>query len=517
MNNLRVRADEVIAAALGGAAAGAAAGSPLAPLSLYFPGAAALAGALAAAALAARQPEIEHKRGARYYPQPTAAKSALQAQEGPDADGITIGGVCLSKTREVGHFYVLGLPGAGKTVLLSSVLQQVLSRGDAILLHDPKGDYTTHTPNALLLGPWDNRAAIWAVGDDINTPPRAQEFARILIGEQGLRGENAFFYNAARQLLAALVRSLPPDWGWADLHQALCLPPDQLARQAASSDPQIMQVLPSLTSLGGEASTAEKGILATLAERTAWIAQMAAVDNPARQRISLRNWLKAPAAPLVLNNNANYATAASALFGAALAIIADYIASPDMPEKPASSPGLWVILDEMPQLGPAAFPAIQKIEEIGRSRGVRVIRAQQDESQLAALVGREKAAPMLAMQSTKIYCKVSDLTAAAIAQRIGEREIIRYSTTAQSGAVAGKTATPDRQPVISPADLMGLAITPDGPEIIMQIGDVLGKLVQPFPPKPTATQPPFVESPEWRDGISAVKSPELSALDEVLS
>jgi len=523
---LQVRVEEIIIGALAGAVAGLGASMPLIAgvhwqwpavgfwnaFQEAFAGTMALAGAAVIGYMAANQPEIDHRRGVRYYSNTAQAQRALQSQETElmsqeqrkgEVRGVEIGGVELSRKREAGHIYCAGLPGGGKTVLLFSIIQQVRARGDKVLLHDPKGDYTSKLPPAdvVLLGPWDARAQLWDVSKDMDSPARAQEFARIVVGDGGARGENSFFYNSARSLLASLIRSMRPGWTWRDLYQILLGDPAQMVRMAATVDPQIQSLFPSFFVGGKDVSAAEKNILSTLAERTSWISNMAAVDTPERRRFSLRSWLlQGGMETVVLNNNANFSSAAEPLFGALLAVAAAVVSSADMPEIGADARGLWCILDELPQLGRDAFPSIQKIEELGRSRGVRVVRALQDESQLAALVGREKAAPMLAMQGTRIYCKVSDYTAKAIADRLGEREIIRYSTTAQSGAVAGKTATPDRQQVISPGDLMGLAITPAGPEIIMQIGDVMGRLVQPFPPQAAAAEPQFVESEAWRDG-----------------
>lgn len=525
-SKLQVRIEEVIIGALAGAVAGLGASMPIIagihwawPAPDFwtawreaFAGTMSLAGAAVLGYMAANQPEIDHRRGVRYHSNPVQAQRALQAQESAlmsqeqrkgEVRGVEIGGVELSRKREAGHIYCAGLPGGGKTVLLSSIINQVRARGDKLLIHDPKGDYTAKLPPAdvVLLGPWDSRAAIWDVSQDMDSPARAQEFSRIVIGEGGARGENSFFYNSARSLLAALIRSMSPRWTWLDLYKILLGDPARMVKLAAQVDPQIQSLFSSFFTGGKDVSSAEKNILSTLAERTSWIANMAAVDTPERERFSLRSWLLGgDAKTVILNNNANFSSAAEPLFGAILAVVAAAVASADMPEVGADARGLWCILDELPQLGRDAFPSVQKIEELGRSRGVRVVRAVQDESQLAALVGKEKALPMLNMQGARIYCKVSDFTAHAISQRLGEREIIRYSTTAQSGAIAGKTATPDRQQVINPSDLMGLAITDKGPEIIVQIGDVMGKLVQPFPPQGDAAEPQFLESPQWRDG-----------------
>ena len=526
---LKVRVEEIIIGAMAGVIAGTAAASPALSglaLSLHQAGiadtlrlsfglASAGAGALGGAWLAATQRSIAHVRGVEFLAEPSPARRALQARERQlmspeqrkgEVQGLRIGGVELARKREVGHIYLVGLPGAGKTVTLSAVIDQARQRGDRVLLHDVKGDYTAQrwTENgAALLGPWDSRAVIWDASADVDSPARAQEFARIVVGE-GAK-ENGFFYDNARRLFAGLVQSLPFGWTWRDLYGALIGDPAELVHKAASKDPQVPIAMPSFFS-GGDISPAEKNILSTLAQRTGWIAQMAAVDSPSRERFSIRAWLQGRGpALMILNNNPNFQTASEALFGSILALAASVVASADLPEISAdesgtSGTGTWFVLDEFPQLGKDSFPHIQKIEELGRSRGVRVVNALQDESQLPALVGREKAAPSLAMQSTKIYCRVSDTTAEAVAKRIGEREIRRYQSTADGGALPGKSAMPDRQQVINPSDLQGLQETREGIEIVVHIEDTMGKTIQPFGQKAPAIAEAFVESAAWRDG-----------------
>ena len=521
---LKVRVEEIIIGAMAGVIAGTAAASPALSglaLSLHQAGiadtlrlsfglASAGAGALGGAWLAATQRSIDHVRGVEFLAEPSPARRALQARERQlmspeqrkgEVQGLRIGGVELARKREVGHIYLVGLPGAGKTVTLSAVIDQARQRGDRVLLHDVKGDYTAQrwTENgAALLGPWDSRAVIWDASADVDSPARAQEFARIVVGE-GAK-ENGFFYDNARRLFAGLVQSLPFGWTWRDLYGALIGDPAELVHKAASKDPQVPIAMPSFFS-GRDISPAEKNILSTLAQRTGWIAQMAAVDSPSRERFSIRAWLQGRGpALMILNNNPNFQTAAEALFGSILALAASVVASADLPEISADESGTWFVLDEFPQLGKDAFPHIQKAEELGRSRGVRVVKALQDESQLTALVGREKAAPILSMQSTKIYCRVSDTTAEAVAKRIGEREIRRYQSTADGGALPGKSAMPDRQQVINPSDLLGLQETREGIEIVVHIEDAMGKTIQPFGQKAPAIAEAFVESAAWRDG-----------------
>lgn len=520
---MKVRIEEIMIGCLSGGLAGAALLSGLAAGRSMIPpedwaawtaAVLAIAGAIAGAWILADQPETEHVRGVRFFPDPAQARRALTSQEtalaGGPADGIEIGGVRLARKREVGHLYVCGLPGSGKTVLLSSIVRQAVARGDLVFLHDPKGDYAAQI-GGCLLGPWDDRAWLWSVGRDVATRPQAVEFARVVIGRGGEKGDNAFFYENAGRLLAAVIIGLqsekPDAWGWRDLHSKIAKNPKNMIEFAAAFDAGVLTAFPSLA-IGGEWTGAEKSILSTLAQRTAWLASMAAVDDGTRHPFAFRPVLRRMGSgkrlpPILFNNNANYASAAESLFGSMLAILAGIIASPDLDERDAAAPGAWLILDEFPQLGKESIKAIQKIEEIGRSRGVRVIKALQDESQITALLGRDAAGPILSMQSAKIYCRCADGTAQEVAKRLGDREVRAYKSTAEHGAIAGKQSETRREPVLTPDALMGLAVTGDGPEILMHVQDCIGKLVQPFGEKPEQTQPAFVESAAWRDGIIA--------------
>ncbi|MBN8726423.1 MAG: type IV secretion system DNA-binding domain-containing protein [Xanthomonadales bacterium] len=92
------------------------------------------------------------------------------------APGIKIGGVELARTQETRHIVVVGTTGSGKTALLTGLIDQALARGDRLVLHDPKGDYSAkyYTPESVvLLGPWDERSAMWDAASDIATPALA--------------------------------------------------------------------------------------------------------------------------------------------------------------------------------------------------------------------------------------------------------------------------------------------------------------------------------------------------------
>jgi len=544
----KARPEEIIILAAVGAAVALAVTSPLTyGVATYLPGgagtwldsfrslllwASAIAGAGTGAWYAARQERDTHLKGARYYDSPAEAAGPLQAQERAqfsaaqrrgEVHGITIGGVELARSRETSHLYVVGLTGGGKTVLLNSIIDQALSRGDRLIVHDVKGDLAQRSfdpAKCVMLGPWDARAVIWNAAADIDSPAQADEFAAAVTGAKTARGEDRHWLDQAASLLSGLIRSYLREgktWTWADLREALAGDPVALVRRAAYGEPLVRQAFASaFPEVGSEAKAHitkhGESVLATLSDSVKkWMLAYCAVDaqDIDRGRFSLVRWLlgqdHSDVRMVFLNYDRRYSVACEQLFGAMIATVAATIASPVVPEASPDQPALtWCVFDEFPQLGSTALHEATAIAELGRSRGVRVVLALQDEAQLAARVGSERAAPILAQQVTRIYLRSSPQTAEAVCRRIGMRQVDRIETIAQNGSIAGKTKRAVNEAVILPSALMGLRVRapekPNGVEMIVHINDVLGKLVQPFPTERTTGAPAYAESDTWKWG-----------------
>jgi len=230
----------------------------------------------------------------------------------------------------------------------------------------------------------------------------------------------------------------------------------------------------------------------------------------------LRAWLVGEAHSeirlVILNSSALYQSAGEAIFGSMLAVVSS-AASAALPEKSADEAGaLWCILDEGKQLGAVALDRVQIMAEVGRSRGVRVVLGLQDAGQLEAAVGREKAGPMMSMQSTRFYLRAAPGSAETIVKTVGEREIQRIANTASGGAVQGKTSSYERVPVLTTSDLTGLHTTriDDGTadiEMLVAIEDVVGKLVQNTGKRRSSIAPQFVPCAAWCANLSPKNRP----------
>ncbi|EQD26116.1 type IV secretory pathway VirD4 component, partial [mine drainage metagenome] len=189
-----------------------------------------------------------------------------------------------------------------------------------------------------------------------------------------------------------------------------------------------------------------------------------------------------------------------------------------MSEKSADDDdALWMILDEGKQLGAAGLEAVQVIEEVGRSRGVRVWLALQDGQQLAAVVGQDKAGPMMSMQSLRVYLRAAPESAENLARTVGEREIQRIQSTAGGGALQGKTSTYDRVPILLPGDLTGLTAErlSDGDvlvEMLVAVEDAIGKVTYKADPRIPGIAPASVPCIAWESGVLPADPAQVAAV-----
>ena len=485
---------------------------------------------------AARQQSEQHMRGTRYLPHPAEALDALQdqerarmskAQRSGKITGLVIGGVELARQTEVGHGLMVAQPNSGKTTILADALDHALARGDKALLHDQKSEFIeTHycgDGSVVILGPWDIRSSVWSPSD-IDTPALADEFALSVCGAADAKGPNVYFHTSAAAILAGLIKSYMLDgarWSWSDLTRWIEAEPIVMIWRAATGDGRVRQVIPSAFTpprQDGQPSAprlsgGENSVISTLASSATLLQQLAAVDRarPDALRFSFRRWLlnedHQQVRLVILNSSAEYATASASLFGAMLSTISATVSS-RMPNLDPDSPGaLWLLLDEFPQLGAGGIAKMLMIAEVGRSRGCRVWAALQNESQLAARMGIEAAAPVLSMAGTRVYLKCSEDDAATVSRRYGDREIQRIETTASQGAVQGKRSTHEKLPAILPAALTALIPDAAGVWLILGRGALLGKLHHAFGARRPKIASPYIEAIDWRTGTLPHRTP----------
>ncbi len=111
----------------------------------------------------------QHLRGAKLISEDQLIKEVKKRKL---QTSLPFGPIPMPVQAECRHSLVLGSSGSGKTQLLSNLLDELLRRGERIILHDYKGDYLErfyHPDRDIIFNPDDQRSIGWSVFDAIET------------------------------------------------------------------------------------------------------------------------------------------------------------------------------------------------------------------------------------------------------------------------------------------------------------------------------------------------------------
>ena len=151
----------------------------------------------------------KHLRGAV---QLADAELAREVRRRRQATPLQIGQIPLPVATECEHLAFIGSPGTGKTQAILRLLDAIRARGDAAVIYDSKGTFTSHHYQArhdVLLNPLDARTLPWSPWAEIEDAMDADRVAKALIPDGGHK--EPFFHETARILLSAALSKLEDD------------------------------------------------------------------------------------------------------------------------------------------------------------------------------------------------------------------------------------------------------------------------------------------------------------------
>lgn len=351
----------------------------------------------------------------------------------------------ISRSLESTHFWVTGAVGSGKTVIIRSMLDEIIARGDKVLIYDNKGDMTASLQDGFaFISPSDARSLAWDIGVDCSNFQDGRELAAYIVPE----GTDPIWHQAARMILGAVIEELqclkPGAWTWKDLHELACSPAEVLHEITKRRAPE------AITFIKEESKTTD-GIFANLGSSLVDVSMLSKAwgNAPKEKRFSLTQWLLNPNPShkvVILQGNGRYPEMTLGYIKAAITLLAGRVDSPELPDD--SNRRIWFVLDE--------FSALKKCERVGniisvgRSKGCCCILGIQNNLQLQALYGESAGKAWPAMVKTQIVGRVSDETADFIARmNVGEATIER--TLMHRGEL--QPAKTERQLVIEPSEL----------------------------------------------------------------
>lgn len=333
------------------------------------------------------------------------------------------------------HALTLGSPGSGKTLhgtctFTSTTLSVRSRRGRKLIVFDTKGDYRRilegihhHWEIPLyyrVLNVSDLYASGWDIVADFNDYARLYDLGFLLFPP--IQGENAFFQDAARAILIAVMSSFlyrhGPDLTMADLYNALTsdLPTIEEIIRGFPRGEDIIYLL-----LKTDAKETLDNIRMTL------YAQIQRLQIPAAHSqnvqgglISLREFLESPDEQiLVISQDLTAKTASEPIIQAAFKRLIDFINARNGVEI---EPNTFIFLDELEFLG--KLPGLKDAVNFARGKGLILFLLSQTVEGLHSVYGKDVAEGILSACPFKAFFRSDSLiTAQWVQNLIGQREV----------------------------------------------------------------------------------------------
>lgn len=346
---------------------------------------------------------------------------------------IKIAGKRLTK-----HILVYGASGAGKTVFLLFMLNQLWDRckDSAIpgskkpraIIYDVKGDFTEITPpeaKPILIAPWDSRGVSWHVAADIRSKPEAQQLAAMMIEAS----KDPMWSNGARIILTAIITSLintkPERWTFADVAELINSDDETLQSIVNEYAPEGSRLVADME------SKTTQSLFVTLASYTGIFFDLAtAYKEPAG--FSVRKFLRAKKPKkrtVIIQGSLKFDQLAKGIARAIINRGVEEMCDPSMPDSKDRE--VWWFLDEAKQMG--KVERILDLAEKGRSKGARIVMGLQDFDQLREVYSEKTINSLMGLCSTHWIGRVAPgPTADSISNLVGEAEIEKTSVSAST-------------------------------------------------------------------------------------
>jgi len=286
---------------------------------------------------------------------------------------------------ETGHLLIMAKPGGGKTQVLFPLLEDILSRGDSVMLYDYKGDYTQaygEDENTIILSPFDSRGIAWDMSKDVYNDALAYEFACQLLPLP--QKVDPFFHRAAQDLLTAVIIRLQNEkklnWNINDLINLLS---DQ--DEVISSCTQYRRG--ALSSLGELKGKQAAGIFGMLRTGTIQLEYLGRAYKEAKNYISISDWLEKyeqrdSSSLIILKGDQRYPELSQFFISQIFTVLIRKVES----MEDSYTRRIWAFLDEFGNLG--AIREFDKMLATVRSKGLRVVVSLQDISQIELLYSK---------------------------------------------------------------------------------------------------------------------------------
>jgi len=355
------------------------------------------------------------KRGARIIEPSLLAAQVRKKVAKPEFKlaNIKVPGLLFHK-----HLMCLGSPGAGKSQLLSDLMDQIRARGERALIFDPGGEFysTFAKSNDVLLNPFDCRSAPWGLQKEITNLWDCESISSSLI-QNSNTGGNDFFYEGSRIVMAESLKRFGQKMTMPQLFEALTTASAKELHKALAGTPATPFIDPS-------AKSQAAGIQATLNSKLSAWQYLESSQNP----FSIREWVRKGSGWLFLTSREDAHSALQPL----LSLWIEMAVTELLCRKSNQGERIWLIIDELASL--QKLPALLRILSMGRKYRVAVVLATQTPSQLASIYGREGMPSLLGTVGNRVVYRLEEFEDADAASKFfGTAEIAAKKESVNMG------------------------------------------------------------------------------------
>jgi type IV secretory pathway TraG/TraD family ATPase VirD4 len=309
------------------------------------------------------------------------------------------------------HFFVIGAPGSGKTLLLNEVLEQLKLREEKVIVHDFKGDFVDRFYNPvedLVFNPIATDGIRWSIFNDINNEFDI-DFIAASIVPQPTAKEDPFWKNAARDVLVSILKycyrnDLTKN---SDIFDLLKKSNEEIAELLEKNGFEYV-----VDYIKGKDSKQAQSVMATLKQHTKFLEILQDGD------FSIKDYLRKGKGFIFLQNTA----AIKDTISPALTLFLDVFAKNVLSLKDNLSRRIFFILDEFGMLN--RLNSIVDLLTNGRSKGASVWLTVQDIGQINNLYGDNLRQTIMNACNNYFCFKVNDYqTAELLSKKFGEVKI----------------------------------------------------------------------------------------------
>jgi type IV secretory pathway TraG/TraD family ATPase VirD4 len=393
-------------------------------------------------------------------------------------------GIPILENDEPRNFFFLGKAGAGKTVGLKNLIQDLLDnpKNDSFVIYERKGDdfisYLYREEQDYLFSPNDQRGISWNIFDDIKSDGDLEFLLSIIFPSDSSGGKDNHFDEQAKILMRAILLHVrdttPNNKGMMDFFLAntdgLKLRGTLLNSQTVRKYGLTGEVEATLTirddALDGQASS----VMATLNRyRSALkLRSMFFEEGNFSVKQFIKEASEGKAKRLFIYNQESQ----NGEYGLYLNILINFLMKEILSLKNDPNRRIWFILDEVQTLATAGMEkvgkgTIKKLTEMlseSRSKGACVVIATQTLEKLEDLVNKNNMMSLIQLLSAKIVFQYDSPTGQKlISDFIGkqkiEKERVSYGTSGEIGRTTTNTSTNEAtQDILLASELNSLRI-----------------------------------------------------------